>query len=55
LKIHTFFGFKNGKVQTIILSTNPEQESAIDCDYYIPEPKDAEKQIEEWKRRVSKV
>jgi hypothetical protein len=50
--IHVFFGFKNGKLHTIMLSKSEEQETAIDCDYYIPDPQDAEKQIEEWKKNV---
>jgi len=49
--IHVYFGFKNGKLETVILSRNSDRESAIDCDYYIDEPQDVEKQIEEWKKQ----
>ena len=43
-----YLGFKNAKLQTIIISRLEERESAIDCDYYIDEPEDARKQIEKW-------
>jgi len=51
MAIHVYFGFKNGKLETVILSRNSDRESAIDCDYYVDEPQDAETQIEEWKKQ----
>lgn len=48
--MHVSFGFKDGKLVTVILSKNKDRESAIDCDYYIENPQDAEKQIEKWRR-----
>ena len=47
-KQHVYLGFKNGKLNTIIISRVAERESAIDCDYYIDEPQDAKQQIEKW-------
>jgi len=53
MAVHVYFGFKNGRLETVILSRNSDRETAIDCDYYIDEPQDAEKQIEEWKKQSS--
>jgi len=50
LKKYTYFGFKNGKLITVITSTMDDVEDAIDCTYYIGNIQDAEKQIEEWKK-----
>ena len=47
-KPHVYLGFKNAKLETIVISRNADRESAIDCDYYIDEPQDAKKQIELW-------
>ncbi len=47
-KPHVYLGFKNAKLETIVISRNANRESAIDCDYYIDEPQDAKKQIERW-------
>jgi hypothetical protein len=47
-KPHVYLGFKNGKLQTVVISRNADRETAIDCDYYIDEPQDAKKQIETW-------
>ena len=49
--MHTFFGFKNRRLVTVIYSLFDETEDAIDCDYYTADPKDAEKQIAEWKKK----
>ncbi len=53
-KMHIFFGFKNGKLVTIIQSVEDEVENAIDMDYYIADPQDSEKQIVEWKQQAEK-
>ena len=47
-KPHVYLGFKNGKLDTIIISRISDRESSIDCDYYIDEPQDARQQIEKW-------
>ena len=52
-KIHTYFGFKNGKLVSVLQSVNDDAKKAIDCTYYITEPQEIEKQIEKWKREKS--
>jgi len=47
-KPHVYLGFKDSKLITIIISRNSNRETAIDCDYYIDQPKDVKKQIEAW-------
>jgi len=49
--LHIFLGFKNQKLVTVTYSVLDEVEDAIDCDYYITDPQDAEKQIAEWKKK----
>jgi len=53
MKKYTYFGFRHGKLTTVIVSTMDAVEDAIDCNYYIDNPEDAEKQIEEWKKSKS--
>ena len=48
-KKFTYFGFRHGQLTTVIVSTMDTVEDAIDCNRYVDAPKDAEKQIEEWK------
>lgn len=48
-KIHTFFGFKNGKLVSVLQSVDDDVKIAMDCTYYITEPQEVEKQIEKWK------
>ena len=50
-KIHTYFGFKNGKLVSVLQSVNDDVKKAVNCAYYIAEPQEGEKQIEEWKKR----
>ena len=50
LKIYDYFGFRHGKLVTIIQSTMDNVEDALDCNYYIDDPQEPEKQIEEWKK-----
>lgn len=52
-KIHTYFGFKNGKLISVLQSVNADAKNAIDCTYYIAEPQEVEKQIEKWKKEKS--
>lgn len=47
----TFFGFRNGKLITVVLSTVEGYEDAIDVDYVIEDPENAERQIEAWKKK----
>ena len=54
-KMHVFFGFKNRRLVTVVHSLYAETEDAIDCDYYITDPQDAEKQIAEWKKEHEKL
>ncbi len=50
--MHVHFGFKNQKLVTVIYTLERDRESGIDCDYYVDDPEEAEKQIAEWKARV---
>ena len=52
LKIYDYFGFRHGKLVTIIQSTMDNVEDAIDSNYFIDNPQDAQKQIEEWKKQT---
>lgn len=47
--IHTFLVFRNGKLITVVQSTVDIYESAIDGDYVIDNPNEADKQIAQWK------
>ena len=49
-KIRTYFGFKNGKLVSVLHSVNGDVKKAVDCNYYITEPQEVEKQIEKWKQ-----
>ncbi len=53
-KIRTYFGFKNGKLVSVLQSVNGNVKKAVDCNYYITEPQEAEKQIEKWKKEKTK-
>ena len=53
MKIHTSFGYRHGKLTTVILSIIEPVETAIDCNYIVEDPKEAEKQIAEWKKKHS--
>ena len=53
-KIRTYFGFKNGKLVSILQSVNGDVKKAVECSYYIAEPHEVEKQIEKWKKDNSK-
>jgi hypothetical protein len=50
-KIHTYFGFKNGKLVSVLQSLNADVKKAVSCTYYIAEPQEVDKQIEKWKKR----
>ena len=52
-KISTYFGFKNGKLVSVLQTVNGDVRKAFDCTYYITEPQEAEKQIENWKKEKS--
>ena len=49
-KIHTYFGFKNGKLVSILQTVNGDVKKAVECNYYITEPQEVEKQIDKWKK-----
>ncbi len=51
--IRTYFGFKNGKLVSVLQTVNGDVKKAVDCTYYITEPQEAEKQIEKWKKENS--
>jgi len=53
-KIHTYFGFENGKLVSVLQSVNDDVKKAANCTYYITEPQEAEKQIEKWIKETSK-
>lgn len=47
----TFFGFRNGKLVTVVQTTdNAGYRSATDVDYTVEDPQEAERQIVEWIR-----
>jgi len=48
--MHTFLGFRNGKLVTVIQSTLKEVENAIDMDCYVANPQEAETQVSKWKQ-----
>lgn len=49
-KTYTYFGFRHGKFTTVITSTMDNVEDAIDCNRYVDNPQEVEKQIKEWKK-----
>jgi hypothetical protein len=54
-KIHTYFGFENGKLVSVLQSVSDDAKKALDCTYYIAEPQEVEKQIEKWKKEKSEL
>jgi hypothetical protein len=52
-KIYTYFGFKNGKLVSVLQSVDNDAKKALDCSYCITEPQELERQIDEWKREKS--
>ena len=52
-KIRTYFGFKEGKLVSVLQSLNEDIKIAVDCSYFITEPQEGEKQIEKWKKENS--
>lgn len=52
-KIHTYLGFKQGKLVSVLQSVNDDVKDAVNCTYYIAEPQEGEKQIEKWKKETS--
>jgi len=50
LKLYTYFGFRGGKLVTVIQSTMDNLRDAMDCPHFVDNPQDAEKQIMEWKK-----
>ena len=49
-KICTYFGFKNGKLVSVLQSVDKDVKKATDCTYYITEPQEVEAQIQKWKK-----
>jgi hypothetical protein len=49
-KMHTFFGFKDGKLVSVLHTLDENVTNAVDCTYFIGEPRDGDKQIEQWKK-----
>jgi len=49
-KIYTYFGFKKGKLVSVLQSLDNDAKKALDCNYCITEPQEFERQINEWKR-----
>lgn len=46
---YVYLGFRNGKLQTVILSNSQlSVEDAMDCDYWVDKPQEAKKQVETW-------
>lgn len=52
-KIYTYFGFKKGKLVSVLQSLNGNVTEALDCNYYVREPQEVEQQIEKWKKEKS--
>jgi hypothetical protein len=52
-KIYTYFGFKKGKLVSVLQSLDSDAKKALDVNYCITEPQDLERQIIEWKREKS--
>lgn len=53
--INTYFGFKNGKLVSVLQSVNCSAKKAMDCTYYIAQPQEFEKQIKKWKKEKTEV
>jgi hypothetical protein len=51
-KLFVFFGFKNGKLTSIVQSIEPDVKSAVDCHYFVADPQEAEKQIKTWEKQA---
>ena len=49
-KIYTYFGFKKGKLVSVLQSLDNDAKKAFDCNCCISEPQEFERQINEWKR-----
>ena len=54
-KIHTYFGFKNGKLVSVLQSVNSDAQKAADCTYYISNPQKMKKQIDKWKKEKTRT
>ncbi len=50
MRTNTFLGFRNGKLVSVVSTTLDNYNDAVDCDRYVKNPENAEKQIKEWKR-----
>ena len=48
MKKFAFFGFRDGKLATIVVSMTDNYKEAIDCEYIIDTPQNAKKQIAQW-------
>jgi len=48
MRTNTFLVFRNGKLVTVLITTMDNYGDAVDCDRYIMNPRNAEKQVEEW-------
>jgi hypothetical protein len=51
-KLFVFFGFKNGKLTSIVQSIEADVKSAVDCHYFVADPEEAEKQIRAWEKEA---
>ena len=51
MKIHTYIGFRHGKLTTVMFSIMDTHKDAIDCNYFVDDPQYAKKQIAEWKKK----
>jgi hypothetical protein len=52
-KIYTYLGFKNGKLVSVLQSVNGNVKEAVDCNYYVKDPQEVDKQIDQWKKEKS--
>ena len=49
-KINTYFGFKNGKLVSVLQSVNGDVKEAVNCTYFISNPKEVKRQMQNWKK-----
>jgi len=51
-KLFVFFGFKNGKLVSIVQSIEDNAKAAVECSYFVANPQEAEKQIKTWQNKA---
>ena len=49
-KITTYFGFKNEKLVSVLQTVKGDVKEAVNCTYFISNPQEVKKQIQNWKK-----